>query len=77
MEKEIERRKSLAWNKFWSLKPILKGNYAANLKCGVFNARFYQLYGAQTWSFNYKTRGETESDAKENGKNHSKRWIEG
>ena len=51
-KKEIERRISIAWKKFWSLKHILKGKYTNKIKSIIFNTCVIptMLYGAQTWS---------------------------
>lgn len=50
--KEILRRISLGWKKYWSLKFIMKGNYEMQLKKLIFDSCVLPvvLYGSQTWS---------------------------
>jgi hypothetical protein len=52
MGKELDRRISIGWTKFWSLKHILKGNLNIRLKSRIFNACIIPAltYGAQTWN---------------------------
>lgn len=55
-EKEINRRKTPAWNKYWSLRKIFKGIYANHHKSAIFNSVVLPTltYGAQTWSLTRK-----------------------
>lgn len=51
---EIERRISIAWKKFWSLKFIFKGNFTIKNKIKVLNSCVMPTltYGSQTWAMN-------------------------
>ncbi len=51
-EKEVNRRLTLSWNKFWKLKHIFKGPFKNEIKSEIFNSCVIPtlLYGAQTWS---------------------------
>ncbi len=51
-DKEINRRLAIAWNKFWSLRLILKGKYPPAYRSQIFNSCVLPAltYGCQTWS---------------------------
>jgi len=55
-KKEIDRRITIAWNKFWSLKHILKGQFKIQHKIEILNKCVLPalIYGAQTWSMTKK-----------------------
>lgn len=57
-EEEIERRKNIAWKKFWSFREILKSDYSINLKKIVIDTCILPclLYGCQSWIFTEKTK---------------------
>ena len=57
-EEEIERRISITWKKFWSLKEILKGNYDLSMKKIVLDTCLLPclLYGCQTWAYTKKVK---------------------
>lgn len=48
--KEVERSISIAWNKIWSLKHILKGQFKMHHKMEILNKCILPalIYGAQT-----------------------------
>ncbi len=50
--KEINRKIAIGWNKFWSLKSILKNNFPISYKSQIFNSCVLRAmtYGFQTWS---------------------------
>lgn len=50
---EIERRISKTWNKFWSLKEVLKSNLPLHLKRKVMNSCILPslTYASQTWIY--------------------------
>ncbi len=52
MEKEINRRITIAWNTFWNLKFILKSNYPISYKSHLFNSCVLPAltYGCQIWT---------------------------
>lgn len=56
MSKEIDRRISLGWKKFWQLKDILKGPFSTKQKSKIFNSCIIPVinYGSQTWSLTKK-----------------------
>ena len=56
MEEEINKRITLTWNKYWSLKYIFKGPYSNKQKSEIFNSCVLPtlLYGSQTWSLTKK-----------------------
>jgi len=56
-EKEIERRISIVWNKFWALKHILKGPFKNYSKSMIFSSCILPTitYGSQTWAPTKKT----------------------
>ncbi len=56
--KEVNRRITLTWNKFWSLKGILKNRIPNNLKSAVFNMCLVPslIYGSQTWAMTTKQK---------------------
>lgn len=49
---EIERRITIAWKKFWSLKHVLKGPFSIKSKIKIINSCILPTitYGAQTWA---------------------------
>lgn len=51
-EQEIERRRSLAWKKYWSLKKILKSKVSTKLKTKILRTCVFPtlIYGCQTWA---------------------------
>lgn len=51
-KKELERRVTCGWRKYWALSKILKGNYSTNIKAGIFDACVTPTitYGSQTWA---------------------------
>jgi len=51
-QKEINRRISITWKKFWTLKHILKGPFSYYHKSLIFNSCILPTltYGAQTWA---------------------------
>ncbi|CAK1582177.1 unnamed protein product [Parnassius mnemosyne] len=57
-EDEVERRKNIAWRKFWSLKEILKGKYSMKIKSTVMDTCLLPslLYGCQTWTYTNKVK---------------------
>lgn len=58
MEAEIEKRITNAWNRFWSLKDIMKGKQHPNaIKRKIFNTCILPImtYGCQTWATTQKT----------------------
>ena len=67
--KEVNKRITLAWKKFWSLKIILKGPFSNYHKSQIFNSCIIPTlsYGAQTWALTKKKRKQTESNTKLNG----------
>lgn len=56
-EKEVNRRITLAWNKYWSLKHIFKGTFRNDLKSSIFNNCVIPTltYGSQTWALSAKS----------------------
>lgn len=50
MDKEINRRVTQTWNKYWSLKYLFKGHFNNVLKSNIFNANILTLltYASQT-----------------------------
>uniref|UniRef100_A0A4P6D9I7 Putative endonuclease-reverse transcriptase panstrongylus megistus n=1 Tax=Rhodnius prolixus TaxID=13249 RepID=A0A4P6D9I7_RHOPR len=50
--KEIQRRLALGWQKYWSLKDIMKGNFGIAAKKHIFESCILPVvsYGCQTWS---------------------------
>lgn len=55
---ELSRRVNIAWNKFWSLKEVLKSNLPVRLKKQVLDSCILPSlsYASQTWIFNKFTR---------------------
>ncbi len=55
-EKEVNRRISLAWKKYWSLKHILKGPFSYYQKSQIFNSCIIPVisYGSQSWAMTNK-----------------------
>ena len=55
-EKELNRRISLGWGKFWQLKEIFKGPFNINSKIDIFNSCIIPTlaYGTQTWPLTQK-----------------------
>ncbi|XP_073986750.1 uncharacterized protein [Rhodnius prolixus] len=53
---EVNRRISISWRKFWSLKHVFKAPLTMEIKKQVFNSCITPclLYGAQTWSLTRK-----------------------
>lgn len=49
---EVSRRIKLAWQKYWSLKYIFKGNYKSKNKGEIMNSCVLPtlVYGSQTWA---------------------------
>ena len=54
--KEIERRISLAWKNYWSLKSIYKEKLNIKTKTRIFESctQSVLIYGAQTWTLTNK-----------------------
>lgn len=52
MEQELERRRTLAWRKFWSLKRILKSSVSIKIKSKILRSCVFPTltYGCQTWA---------------------------
>lgn len=57
-EEEVERRCKITWNKFWSLREILKGDYTSTIKKTVIDTCLLPslLYGCQTWVYTRKVK---------------------
>ena len=55
-KKEVNRRVSIAWAKFWGLKHIFKGSYSNKLKSDIFNSCIIPslTYASQTWAITKK-----------------------
>lgn len=56
MEKEIQRRITSTWKKFWSLKTVMKSNVDIKIKQKVFDSCILPCltYGCQTWTLTKK-----------------------
>lgn len=54
---ELIRRVNMAWNKFWSLKEVLKSNVPVRLKKKVLDSCILPSlsYASQSWIFNRQT----------------------
>lgn len=52
-DKKVDRRVSLVWRKFWSLKKIFIGPYRISKENSIYNMRIVAVmkYGTQTWEF--------------------------
>lgn len=52
LERELKRRKAKAWNSYWSLRDIFKGNFTQEMKRKIFESCVLPVltYGAQTWA---------------------------
>lgn len=57
-EKEIDRRISIAWKKYWAQKEILKGNYSLNIKKTIMDSSILPslTYASQTWVYTEKVK---------------------
>lgn len=51
-EQELERRRALAWKKFWGLKRILKARVSLKIKTKILQMCVFPtlIYGCQTWA---------------------------
>lgn len=51
-EKEINRRITLAWKKYWTLKHIFKEPFTNDQKIEIFNSHILPVltYESQTWT---------------------------
>lgn len=52
MDLELDRRRTLAWKKFWSLKRILKSKAPVRIKSKILRSCVFPtlIYGCQTWA---------------------------
>ena len=52
MEKEVERRRNMAWRKFWAIKQIFRSKLSIEAKISILERCVIpvMIYGAQTWS---------------------------
>lgn len=57
-EQEIDRRVQKTWNKFWSYKEVLKGNFHIKLKRKIMNSCLLPslTYACQTWRFTHRAK---------------------
>lgn len=57
-QQEVDRRVQKTWNKFWSYKEVLKGNFPVELKRKIMNSYLLPslTYACQTWKFTLKIK---------------------
>ena len=76
MKKELERRITNTWKRFWSLKEVMKDKdmpMAVKKKAYEICVKPCLLYGCQTWALTYVTaRKSIKSLPKFNGKEYSR-----